>query len=170
MSEDIKTEEKLTEETVQKAIEVLEKAVNSISKKTNTFKVFNALKERRSGDERRQDLLAPYFRAFVKKMLENISSAKMLMFFLPLLTSAFFLYVLFGMRDEFLDFATKHPNAVSDASKFFEIAMDGFISWCTFTVSLGGTIIVVRETFKVSKLKALTGDKETDTEIEKIQN
>jgi len=128
-------------------------------------------KERRSGKERRDGLLLPYWKAFIKKMLENFSSAKMLIFFFPLLTSLFFLWKLFGMRDEFLDFVIKHPTAASDVTKFFKVAMDGFIAWCTFTVSLGGTVIVVRETFKVSKLKALKEDtKDTVAEIDNMQN
>lgn len=184
MSDDIKNDEMkeasftdsgkelLDEETVKKAIEVLELAVKTIEiKKKNTFKLLKSLKERRSGKERRQDLLMPYWRAFLKKMLENFSSAKMIIFFFPLFTSIFFLWILFGMRDEYLEFAAQHPNSISDVNQFFKIAMNGFISWCTFTVSLGGTIIVVRETFKVSKLKALkSGDDSCNEEIDKIQN
>lgn len=127
--------------------------------------------ERRSGEDRRKSILGPYFRAFIKKMLENFSSAKMLIFFFPLLTSLFFLWKLFGMRNEFLEFVIKHPDAAKDVTSFFKVAMDGFIAWCTFTVSLGGTVIVVRETFKVSKLKALKDDdKDTIDQIENMPN
>jgi hypothetical protein len=126
-------------------------------------------KDRRSGKERRKSTMKPYYRAFVKKMLENFSSAKMLMFFLPLWTSCYFLWVLFGMWEDYLAFIVKHPNAAKDAIAFFETGMEGFISWCTFTVSLGGTIIVVRETFKVSKLRALKEEHSVD-QIESIQN
>ena len=112
-------------------------------------------KERRSGKDRRVSVMKPYFHAFIKKMLENFSSAKMLMFFLPLIMSCYFLYSLFDMYDLYITFIVEHPKAADHLNKFFKVAMDGFISWCTFTVSLGGTIIVVRETFKVSKLKAL---------------
>lgn len=163
MSDDIKDQDVVNEETIKKAIEVLKSVVSKFDDDKDFIE--------RSGEERRKGLMAPYYRAFVKKMLENLSSAKMLMFFLPLWTSAFFLWVLFGMRDDVLEFAVKHPDATSDAMKFFDIAMNGFISWCTFTVSLGGTIIVVRETFKVSKLKALnSGDPEANKEIENMQN
>lgn len=159
----------ISEETITKAINVLEAALTVYEKKKrNSFKLFDKLRERRSGKERRKDLLAPYYRAFVKKMLENFSSAKMLIFFLPLWTSVFFLWVLFGMRKDFLDFAIKHPTAINDVLGFFKIAMEGFISWCTFTVSLGGTVIVVRETFKVSKLKALTEESEKMAMDDKI--
>jgi len=127
--------------------------------------------ERRSGEDRRKSILGPYFKAFIKKMLENFSSAKMLIFFFPLLTSLFFLWKLFGMRDEFMEFVVKHPDAAKDVTSFFKVAMDGFIAWCTFTVSLGGTVIVVRETFKVSKLKALKDDaKDTTDQIENMPN
>ena len=45
--------------------------------------------------------------------------------------------------------------------------MNMFIAWCTFNVSLAGTVIVVREVFKVSKLKALN-EEEKDNSIEII--
>lgn len=138
MADEQKTEELIDTETVEKAVDVLQTALRKLGRQTKD-----------------EGLLMPYFRAFIKKMLENFSSAKMLIFFLPLWTSAFFLWILFGMRDELIQFTINHPTAASDVMKFFEIAMNGFISWCTFTVSLGGTIIVVRETFKVQKLKAL---------------
>lgn len=144
-------------DTVEKAVGILRTAISKFTKDGDCV----SYEEKRSGKERRKDLLMPYWRAFLKKMLENFSSAKMLIFFFPLIASIFFLWILFGMRDEYLEFAAKHPNAVSDVNGFFQIAMNGFISWCTFTVSLGGTVIVVRETFKVQKLKALT-DLESD--------
>lgn len=173
MSGDIKIDELITKENIDKAVDVLESALEAFNsdKKEKTHKMVRSWRERRSGKERRQDLLAPYFRAFVKKMLENFCSAKMLIFFLPLWASIFFLWILFGMRDEYLTFASSHPNAVNDINEFFRIAMNGFISWCTFTVSLGGTIIVVRETFKVQKLKALSEeDEDTVDEITQIQD
>lgn len=155
MDDQDKQEELIPQETIDKAINVLEKVVAKTTVKGKP-------------DE---GVLMGYYRAFVKKTLENFSSAKMLMFFFPLFASAFFLWKLFGMRDEFMEFAIKHPTAVGDLSVFFKIAMDGFIAWCTFTVSLGGTIIVVRETFKVSKLKALKEDvKDTTGQIENMQN
>ena len=165
MTDQDKQEESISQETIDKAIDVLQKAVNVVSKDGNIYK------DRRSGDDRRKSILVPYFKAFVKKMLENFSSAKMLIFFFPLLTSLFFLWKLFGMRDEFMRFVITHPDAASDLTSFFKVAMDGFIAWCTFTVSLGGTVIVVRETFKVSKLKALKDDtKDTTYQIENMVN
>jgi hypothetical protein len=71
------------------------------------------------------------------------------------------------MWEAFILFAVQHPNSAPHVVDFFRLAMEGFISWCTFTVSLGGTIIVVRETFKVSKLKAL---KEEDRTIDAIKD
>jgi hypothetical protein len=40
-----------------------------------------------------------------------------------------------------------------------------FIAWCTFNVSLAGTVIVVRETFKVKKLTALNDEKRDNSEV-----
>lgn len=155
MTDHNKQEELIPQESIDKAIEILEKVVA----KTTV---------RGKPDE---GVLMGYYRSFIKKMLENFSSAKMLIFFFPLLTSLFFLWKLFGMRSEFMEFVVKHPNAASDLTSFFKVAMDGFIAWCTFTVSLGGTVIVVRETFKVTKLKALKDDtKDIAIQIENIQN
>ena len=141
----------LDKEQIDNAVEVLQSAMKKLGKQ-----------------EKDEGLLMPYFRAFIKKMLENFSSAKMLMFFLPLWTSCFFLWILFGMSDEFTKLIIDHPDAAPQVNKFFEIAMNGFISWCTFTVSLGGTIIVVRETFKVQKLKALKEDYDPHKEFSEI--
>jgi hypothetical protein len=46
-----------------------------------------------------------------------------------------------------------------------QMAMDMFIAWCTFNVSLAGTIIVIRETFKVRKLIALNDEDRDNSEI-----
>ena len=40
-----------------------------------------------------------------------------------------------------------------------------FIAWCTFTVSLAGTVIVVRETFKIRKMTSLNYERRDNTEI-----
>jgi len=72
------------------------------------------------------------------------------------------------MWESFILFAVQHPKEAPYLVDFFRVAMNGFISWCTFTVSLGGTIIVVRETFKVSKLKALK-EKDKSNKIERME-
>ena len=48
--------------------------------------------------------------------------------------------------------------------------MNMFIAWCTFNVSLAGTIIVVRETFKVRKLTALNDEESDNSENIKKMN
>lgn len=141
-------------ETIDKAVSTLQTVLKDVGTET----------------KEEAGVIGPYFQAFIKKMLENFCSAKMLMFFLPLFTSAFFLWELIGMHTQFVDFIVKHPTAGNDLNQFFKNAMDGFIAWCTFTVSLGGTIIVVRETFKVQKLKALnSGDKDTNEDIKQMK-
>jgi hypothetical protein len=163
MTDDLNKDESINEETVKNAIDVLKSVVSKFGDNKGFIK--------RSGKDRRQDIMMPYIRAFGKKMLENFSSAKMMMFFLPLFMSCYFLYALFDMYDLYITFIVEHPNAADDLNKFFKVAMDGFISWCTFTVSLGGTIIVVRETFKVQKLKALnSGDPEVNDDIKDMQD
>lgn len=117
--------------------------------------------------EKDEGVLMPYFRAFLKKTMENFASAKMLMFFFPFFTSAYFLYELFGM----VETASKitNPATAQVVNQFFNTAMNGFTRWCTFTVSLGGSILVVREVFKVNKLNALNDStKDTNEDIDKI--
>ena len=49
--------------------------------------------------------------------------------------------------------------------KQMEIITNMFIAWCTFNVSLAGTVIVVRETFKVKKLTALNDEKKDNSDV-----
>lgn len=160
MADEPKKDEKISEEAIKEAVDVLKLAVSKFGDNKDFVK--------RSGKDRRQNIMMPYFYAFLKKMLENFSSAKMIIFFFPLFASVYFLWSLFDMYDLYITFIVEHPNSADDLNNFFRVAMDGFISWCTFTVSLGGTIIVVRETFKVQKLKALKEDYDPGKKISEL--
>jgi uncharacterized transporter YbjL len=58
---------------------------------------------------------------------------------------------------------TENKEILAEVIDRMKIIADMFIAWCTFNVSLVGTIVVVREVFKVSKLKAVN-------EAQKIAN
>lgn len=99
-----------------------------------------------------------YFRRFGIRILENLASAKMWFFLLPFIISTIYLgYTLFvgiGFAETVLmNEAT--PEGYNTLVALFGQVKDTFISWCTFNVSLASAIVVVRETFKVQKLKQL---------------
>jgi hypothetical protein len=114
-----------------------------------------------------------YWCAFGVKILENLASVKVWIFMLPFVVSTIVLWFIVGyhihfMKDALLLITNDHDKLVPVLEQMKTIS-DMFIAWCTFTVSLGGMVIVVRETFKVSKLKALNKEKKDNSEeINKI--
>lgn len=101
-----------------------------------------------------------YWTLFFKKILENLASVKVWFFILPFIVSSLYLgwiifsHLLFikmtltailGTKTELIDPILTQMKTITEA----------FAAWCTFNISLAGTVIVVRETFKVSKLKAV---------------
>lgn len=100
-----------------------------------------------------------YIRLFGRKILENLASVKVWFFILPFLAST---GVLVWLTAEHLIFIKTALEALVESKELLatlidrmKIITDMFIAWCTFNVSLVGTIIVVREVFKVNKLKAV---------------
>ena len=117
--------------------------------------------------------LKDYIKGFFVKVLENLSSVKVWFFILPFIVSTAILSVLVGAHIGLVKTsltaivaADQQANLVGILQEMQTI-MDMFIAWCTFNVSLAGTVIVVREVFKVSKLKALN-EEEKDNSIEII--
>jgi hypothetical protein len=114
-----------------------------------------------------------YWCAFWIKCLENLASVKVWFFMFPFIVSTVVMAILVGWHLEFMKESLKavvtDPELLADILKQMKTITDMFVAWCTFTVSLAGTIVVVREVFKVSKLKALNEeDKENTEEIKKI--
>lgn len=114
-----------------------------------------------------------YWCAFWIKCLENLASVKVWFFMLPFIVSTAVMAILVGFHLDFVKFCL--DAVVSDKGqlhlilKEMKTITDMFIGWCTFNVSLAGTVIVVREVFKVSKLKALNEeDRDNTEEIKKI--
>jgi uncharacterized protein (DUF486 family) len=117
-----------------------------------------------------------YWCAFGVKVLENLASVKVWFFILPFIASTAILSVLVGWHIEFIQESLKAITDAEHQDKLVAIlgemrsVMDMFIAWCTFNVSLAGTIIVVRETFKVKKLTALNDEEKDNSEVIKNMN
>jgi len=109
-----------------------------------------------------------YWRAFGIKILENLASVKVWFFLLPFVVSTIGMGTLvwyhLGFIKESLDLIVTNKELLVPILQQMKTITDMFIAWCTFNVSLAGTIIVVREVFKVSKLKAFNEEKRDNTE------
>lgn len=115
-----------------------------------------------------------YWCAFWVKILENLASVKVWFFIFPFIVSTVVMAILVGWHIHFMKDAlatiTAEPKLLAEILGQMKTITDMFIGWCTFNVSLAGVIIVVRETFKVTKLKALNEeDKDNSEVIEKIK-
>jgi hypothetical protein len=108
-----------------------------------------------------------YWKAFGVKILENLASVKVWFFIFPFFVSTLILTWLVGTHIAFVRLAliTVDPGIMVSVITEMQMAMDMFIAWCTFNVSLAGTIIVIRETFKVRKLIALNDEDRDNSEI-----
>jgi len=110
-----------------------------------------------------------YWGEFGRKCLDNLASVKVWFFMFPFVVSTVVMAVLIGWHIEFIKAAMM--AIVSDTTKLvpvikqMEIITNMFIAWCTFNVSLAGTVIVVRETFKVKKLTALNDEKKDNSAV-----
>ena len=108
-----------------------------------------------------------YWKAFGVKVLENLASVKVWFFVLPFIASTMILMWLVGAHVGFVRLILLQTSDAIMVSvvKEMQMVMDMFIAWCTFNVSLAGTIIVVRETFKVKKLVALNDEEKDNSEV-----
>ena len=108
-----------------------------------------------------------YWKAFGVKVLENLASVKVWFFILPFIVSTMILSWLVGSHVGFVRMILLQTDTSIMASVLQEMqmVMDMFIAWCTFNVSLAGTIIVIRETFKVKKLVALNDEDKDNSDV-----
>ena len=112
-----------------------------------------------------------YWCRFGVKVLENLASVKVWFFIFPFIVSTVILSVLVGWHIEFIQgslkaiVAAEHKDMLVPILQEMRSVMNMFIAWCTFNVSLAGTIIVVRETFKVKKLTALNDEEKDNSEV-----
>ena len=100
-----------------------------------------------------------YWGEFGQKCLDNLASVKVWFFMFPFIVSTVVMAVLIGWHIEFIKSAM--IAIVSDTTKLVPM----FIAWCTFNVSLAGTVIVTRETFKCRKLTALNDEKKDNSHV-----
>jgi len=112
-----------------------------------------------------------YWCSFGVKILENLASVKVWFFIFPFIASTIMVGVLIGFQLNFmidalkLIVAAEHQDKLVPILKEMKTVTELVIAWCTFNVSLAGVIIVVRETFKVNKLKALNEEDKDNSEI-----
>jgi len=112
-----------------------------------------------------------YWCSFGVKVLENLASVKVWFFIFPFIASTVILSVIVGWHIDFIKLSLSVLTGPEHQDKLVPILgemrsiMDMFIAWCTFNVSLAGTIIVVRETFKVKKLTALNDEAKDNSEV-----
>ena len=110
-----------------------------------------------------------YWAEFGRKCLDNLASVKVWFFMAPFIVSTVVMAVLIGWHIEFIKEALRaiitNQNLLVPVIKQMEIITNMFIAWCTFNVSLAGTVIVVRETFKVKKMTALNDEKRDNSEV-----
>ena len=109
--------------------------------------------------------------SFWVKCLENLASVKVWFFVFPFILSTIMVGILIYFQLNFMIDALKvivaaeHQDKLVPILKEMKTVTDLVIAWCTFNVSLAGTIIVVRETFKVKKLTALNDEETDNTEV-----
>ena len=112
-----------------------------------------------------------YWCSFWVKCLENLASVKVWFFVFPFILSTIMVGILIYFQLNFMIDALKvivaaeHQDKLVPILKEMKTVTDLVIAWCTFNVSLAGTIIVVRETFKVKKLTALNDEETDNTEV-----
>ena len=82
-----------------------------------------------------------FMKASIHRCVENMLSVKVWLFCIPLVISTFVLMHVINIVQ-------------ADGSPSADV-VSAFKGWLTFVVSLAGTIVVVREIFKVSKINAL---------------
>ena len=110
---------------------------------------------------------------FVEKVLENLASVKVWFFVLPFIAStgifAYICFTQFGFIETALAAISTHPELIVSILGQMKLITDTFLAWCTFNISLIGSIIVVREVYKVKKLKSIN-DADSAEKVDKIKN
>jgi hypothetical protein len=101
-----------------------------------------------------------YWGEFGRKCLDNLASVKVWFFMFPFFVST---AVLIWIMARFMGILV--GELTHDQIKLMKNIGEIFIAWCTFNVSLAGTVIVVREHFKIKKMTSLNIEKRENTEI-----
>jgi beta-lactamase regulating signal transducer with metallopeptidase domain len=111
-----------------------------------------------------------YWKEFGLKCLDNLASVKLWFFMLPFIVSTIVMSILIKTHLTFMKDAARAVlgndyTLIAPIIDRMDIITTMFIAWCTFTVSLAGTVIVVRETFKIRKMTSLNYERRDNTEI-----
>jgi hypothetical protein len=110
-----------------------------------------------------------YWSDFWCKCLENLASLKVWFFVGPFVVSTIIMAVLISNHFSYIEVALaalmEDPRQLAGIIKQMEIMTKMFAAWCTFNVSLAGTVIVLRETFKIRKLTALNYEERDNSDL-----
>lgn len=111
------------------------------------------------------------FKLFIERLFENLTSVKVWFFIIPFIGSSFMLWYIcssqFGFITTALATVSSNPELAVNILSQIKVITDTFLAWCTFNATLIGSIIVVREIFKVRKLREIN-DSNNDIKVEKI--
>lgn len=111
---------------------------------------------------------------FIEKTLENLASVKVWFFILPFIGSSYIFWYICTSQFAFITTAlaaiSTQPELIMGILGQMKIITDTFLAWCTFNATLIGSIIVVREVYKVRKLRSINDadSEEKVVEIKKI--
>ena len=109
---------------------------------------------------------------FIEKALENLVSVKVWFFIIPFIGSSAIFWYICSSQFEFITTAftliSTNPELIAGILGQIKIITDTFIAWCTFNATLIGSIIVVREVYKVRKLRSIN-EADSDEKIEKMK-
>jgi len=114
------------------------------------------------------------FKLFLEKTFENLASVKVWFFILPFIGSSYIFWYICTSQFAFITSAlaaiSTHPELIVSILGQMKIITDTFLAWCTFNATLIGSIIVVREVYKVRKLRSINeaNTKEKVEEIKKV--
>ena len=113
------------------------------------------------------------FSLFMEKLLGNFTSVKVWFFILPFLASTgIFVYICysqFGLMVTALEMMKTNPALIAAMLGQIKIITDTFIAWCTFNITLTGSILAVREVYKIRRLREIN-EADSKEKVEKIEN
>ncbi len=94
---------------------------------------------------------------WVKKMLRNIASAKMQIFYFGFVGSTFIVALCIGAQVKFLTAAIPGTTPVAEVcSSLAQLGLvwkEYFVTWATFNTALGTTLAGIREYYKVQPIQ-----------------
>ena len=109
---------------------------------------------------------------YIEKVFENLASVKVWFFLIPFLGSSYMLWYIctshMGFVAAGLTAIAAKPELVAGILGSMKIITEAFMAWCTFNATLVGSIIVVREIYKVRRLNSIN-ESDTQEKVDKIK-